>query len=58
MNKKIILYINQFFAGKGGEDMADYKIEIIDSMIRKNLIKQLERAKKMIRSTNCKQSID
>lgn len=32
MNKKIILYINQFFAGKGGEDMADYKIEIIDGV--------------------------
>lgn len=28
--KKIVHYINQFFAGKGGEDVADYKIEVID----------------------------
>ena len=28
--KKIVHYINQFFAGKGGEDTADYKIEVID----------------------------
>ena len=26
--KKGILYINQFYAGEGGEDMADYKHEI------------------------------
>lgn len=32
-NGKIIVhYMNQFFAGKGGEDMADYKIEIIDGV--------------------------
>lgn len=30
MSKIIVHYINQFFAGKGGEDMADYKIEVID----------------------------
>lgn len=28
--KKIVHYINQFFAGKGGEDAADYKIEVIE----------------------------
>ena len=30
MSKVIVHYINQFFAGKGGEDMADYKPEVID----------------------------
>ena len=30
MSKTIVHYINQFFAGKGGEDMADYKPEVID----------------------------
>jgi len=30
--KKIVHYINQFFAGKGGEDLADYKIEVIDGI--------------------------
>ena len=28
MSKKILHYINQFFAGVGGEDMADYKPEV------------------------------
>lgn len=32
-DKLIVLYINQFFAGKGGEDMADYKIEVIDGVV-------------------------
>lgn len=31
--KKIVHYINQFFAGKGGEDVADYKIEVIDGNV-------------------------
>lgn len=30
MSKVIVHYLNQFFAGKGGEDMADYKPEVID----------------------------
>ena len=31
--KKGILYINQFFAGVGGEDMADYKPEIKSELV-------------------------
>ena len=33
MSKIIIHYVNQFFAGKGGEDRADYKIEVVDGAI-------------------------
>ena len=33
MSKIIVHYINQFFAGKGGEDRADYKIEVVDGAI-------------------------
>ncbi|UTC64976.1 glycine/betaine/sarcosine/D-proline family reductase selenoprotein B [Treponema sp. OMZ 788] len=33
MSKIIVHYVNQFFAGKGGEDMTDYKIEVIDGAI-------------------------
>ena len=32
MGKVIIHYVNQFFAGKGGEDMADYKPEVVDGV--------------------------
>lgn len=31
--KKAILYINQFFAGIGGEDKADYKPEIKKELV-------------------------
>lgn len=30
--KKIVHYINQFFAGVGGEDQADYKPEVVDGV--------------------------
>ncbi len=33
MSKVIVHYINQFFAGKGGEDMADYKPEVVDGVL-------------------------
>lgn len=33
MSKIIVHYVNQFFAGKGGEEMTDYKIEVIDGAI-------------------------
>ena len=32
MGKVIVHYVNQFFAGKGGEDMADYKPEVVDGV--------------------------
>ena len=33
MGKKIVYYVNQFFAQKGGEEAADYKIEVVDGGI-------------------------
>ena len=29
---KVVHYINQFFAGIGGEDMADYKPEVVEEV--------------------------
>ena len=31
--KNVICYINQFFAGIGGEDKADYKPEVRDGVM-------------------------
>lgn len=33
MGKIVVHYINQFFAQKGGEDKADYKIEVVDGAL-------------------------
>ena len=33
MGKVVVHYINQFFAQKGGEDKADYKIEVVDGAL-------------------------
>ena len=33
MGKKIVYYVNQFFAQKGGEELADYKIEVVDGVV-------------------------
>lgn len=38
--KKIILYINQFFAGVGGEDQADYEPEILEGAVGPGLVLQ------------------
>lgn len=31
--KKVILYLNQFFGGIGGEDAADYKVSLLDGTV-------------------------
>ncbi len=33
MTKKVVLYLNQFFGGKGGEDTADYEPELVEGTV-------------------------
>lgn len=33
MSKKVIVYLNQFFGGKGGEDTADFEPEIVEGTV-------------------------
>ncbi len=33
MSKKVIVYLNQFFGGKGGEDTADYEPELVEGTV-------------------------
>ena len=33
MSKKVVVYLNQFFGGKGGEDTADYEPELMEGTV-------------------------
>ncbi len=33
MTKKVVVYLNQFFGGKGGEDTADYEPELLEGTV-------------------------